>query len=496
MSLFNFQRWLGLAILLSVLVLNEWVLGPLFADDGAVDGIRLLVLRVLDVAAIIVGSVLLLSKQTIGALYKDSVVVIFNSLLLLFIANLLVWAAQKDKGSEIFIGGSEMAYKNPELLSRVFNDEPIAKVIERQTTPGASAHPALQMMMRPAKGEFYNSGPEGTRRSCNQTQLEPKIADPSVSAQSHTEQARSNRSYLNNAIWMFGGSTTYGSGVADCETIASYLNEFDTDNRYINFGVESRGQNPEIDHLMLLLRKGYQPKAVLFFDGLNDLDINVLQQPLFSTFEAPAIPQQPYYFALQNDGAAYWGNLITRMPLLTLVSSSFKPTTISDLPICESGDAIYQPNSDFHSNPAAHYSRMLSLWTGLRYFNANEVTDELRRTCADRIKTLYRGNSRFLANIANAFDFNVHILFQPLAVLADDNAFVRDPERFKRSAQHALLSHLVEQVRNEISEGNLPGFFDLSGFGMDCSDCWIDPNHYSPAFNRKLALEILKGIRN
>ncbi|GAB6041433.1 hypothetical protein [Endothiovibrio diazotrophicus] len=468
---FHPRRLAGVLTLLSLLLLNEWVLGPLFADDGSIDGAKLVAVRGFDLLALVLGLYLLFGRQSVGKLYREAVVVLANTLLLFVVFNLLAWSTIRDKGSEVFIGGAEMAYTHPELMRKIYRMDDIESIKARLPTPGAGGHPSLQMMMRPAAGEHYNSGPEGARRTCRD---------------GHFVDAP-----LDGAIWMFGGSTTLGSGVSDCETIASQLNQLDRNNVYLNFGVESRGENPEIEHLLLLLRKGYRPKAVYFLDGLNDIDINALQEPLFSPLEAPAIPQQPYYFAIQNDNGVFFGNLLARLPLLQWAKTATPPTDIDQLPTCADDGGVYRPDGEYHTAPLAHYARMTSLWRGLRHFSAGELSDALRDSCAARMRTLYGANGRFLATLAKSFDFEARVYFQPLAVLAPDNPFIRHPQRFHDSAQYALLAHLVKGVREEIAAGHLPGFVDLSALGHDCADCWVDPNHYSPRFNHRLAEAML-----
>lgn len=468
------RRALGIVLLLSPLLLNEWVLGALFADDGSVDGGKLLAVRGFDLALLAVGLWLVVGRRPVGELYRGGALVILNTVLLFVLLNLAAWATLGEKGSALFIGGLEMVHTEPERMLAVYGGEDIERVRAFYYTPGATGHPALPIMMRPARSPHYNSGPEGTRRSCRGG--EPVEAS------------------LDGAVWMFGGSTTYGSGVADCDTIASKLNDLDPTNTYLNFGVESRNQNPEIDHLLLLLRKGYRPKAVIFLDGLNDIDINVLQQPLLGPFDAQAIPQQPYYFRIHNDSGVFHANLLSRLPLVRALAETAPPTSIEELPSCGDGTGVYQPDGEFHTAPLTHYGRNMSLWLGLRHFTADELTDQLSEKCGDRLITLYRGNGRFLRTIAESFGFEARVIFQPLAVLAPDNPFLRDPERFHDGALYALIRHLRDRVRSAIATNQLPGFHDLSTLGMECGDCWVDPNHYSPRFNRRLAEAMLAAM--
>jgi lysophospholipase L1-like esterase len=77
------------------------------------------------------------------------------------------------------------------------------------------------------------------------------------------------------AVWTFGGSTMYGTGVPDFATLPSYLsrdlNAGSTNCVVVsNFGVEGYLTNQEVILLMELLKAGGHPDVVIFYDGLND----------------------------------------------------------------------------------------------------------------------------------------------------------------------------------------------------------------------------------
>jgi len=74
---------------------------------------------------------------------------------------------------------------------------------------------------------------------------------------------------IQDAVWFFGGSTTFGEGVADAETIPARLQNV-LGRRVINFGVrnyESLEENVLLNHY---LRIGFRPALVVFLDGINE----------------------------------------------------------------------------------------------------------------------------------------------------------------------------------------------------------------------------------
>lgn len=74
---------------------------------------------------------------------------------------------------------------------------------------------------------------------------------------------------LRDAIWFLGGSTTFGEGVADHETIPAQLERI-VGRPVINLGVRNYATAEENLLLNHYLRLGYRPAQVLFLDGINE----------------------------------------------------------------------------------------------------------------------------------------------------------------------------------------------------------------------------------
>ncbi|HWI19802.1 MAG TPA: hypothetical protein VNT81_18745 [Vicinamibacterales bacterium] len=74
---------------------------------------------------------------------------------------------------------------------------------------------------------------------------------------------------VEGATWFFGGSTTFGYGVADDETIPAAL-ERQLGQPVVNFGVPGHYSFHENRLLGQYLRLGFRPSRVLFLDGVNE----------------------------------------------------------------------------------------------------------------------------------------------------------------------------------------------------------------------------------
>jgi hypothetical protein len=94
---------------------------------------------------------------------------------------------------------------------------------------------------------------------------------------------------LNGSIWMFGGSTTFGYGVADGETIPAYLQKV-AHRDVVNFGRGYYYSAQENILLEQLLAIGFVPSKVVFLDGINErCDIDVYQAEMAELFNTAQV---------------------------------------------------------------------------------------------------------------------------------------------------------------------------------------------------------------
>jgi lysophospholipase L1-like esterase len=124
------------------------------------------------------------------------------------------------------------------------------------------------------------------------------VNGPSCEAQSDSE------------VWIFGGSTVYGTGVPDWATMPSYLSrELNSSGIgcfvITNYGSEGYVTNQELILLMEQLKLGRRPAIVIFYDGVNDSYVGALR---------PGIPSAHASFA--NIKARVEGSLAGRVDFL------------------------------------------------------------------------------------------------------------------------------------------------------------------------------------
>ena len=72
-------------------------------------------------------------------------------------------------------------------------------------------------------------------------------------------------------VYMFGGSTVWGTGAEDSATIPSWLSYYLEKYEVTNYGQSGYTFLQEVMQLILLLRNGHRPDHVVFYDGVNDV---------------------------------------------------------------------------------------------------------------------------------------------------------------------------------------------------------------------------------
>ena len=83
---------------------------------------------------------------------------------------------------------------------------------------------------------------------------------------------RSDGEALEGSTWFFGGSTMWGNGVADQDTIPSIYHRL-TRNKVMNFGELGYESRQSLNQFINVIADGHRPEKVIFYEGFNDLGI-------------------------------------------------------------------------------------------------------------------------------------------------------------------------------------------------------------------------------
>lgn len=115
--------------------------------------------------------------------------------------------------------------------------------------------PFVYWRRKPYSGQYIEIDSAGIRRT-------PGASQP-------------NRNHIVKKIWMFGGSTLWGTGARDAFTIPALLQKKLNERKILcevkNFGESGYVSTQELILLLRQIQKGDVPDAVIFYDGVNEV---------------------------------------------------------------------------------------------------------------------------------------------------------------------------------------------------------------------------------
>lgn len=123
---------------------------------------------------------------------------------------------------------------------------------------------------------------------------------------------------LNGSIWFLGGSTTFGYGVSDTQTIPAFVEEI-TETDTVNLGRGYYFSEQENLVLSKLLNWGIRPREVIFLDGPNERCFIEQYQneigKLFSEAQSPFTSVSAYIFDISKPSLELLQKFIGRFSL-------------------------------------------------------------------------------------------------------------------------------------------------------------------------------------
>lgn len=196
--------------------------------------------------------------------YRSTALILLNTIVLLILINLALWSAHR---AEQALGG-----KGGEITAALKGAYPhmsaaaIGRLLDETKALSYVYEPFTQFREAPCQGTYVNITSNGFRKIQGQGPWPP--APDSYN------------------VYVFGGSTTLGCGVADGQTVPSRLGEYLARNFHKNVSVYNLGRvayfsTQERIFLEQLLLAKHRPALAIFIDGLND---NIFRdgQPMYT----------------------------------------------------------------------------------------------------------------------------------------------------------------------------------------------------------------------
>lgn len=402
------------------------------------------------------------------ATYKKIAVIFLNTLLVFilinFIAYLVPGPLSKVRNVESIIPNHQMLKNNPLLMQEVYDGkspELIKQLIAE--APNVKSHPVLQFMLPEKNTRFYHIGFEGCRYNSY-------INDGNV------------HEVINGGSWLLGGSTAFGFGVPDDETMGYFLNQLDSGKRWINFSTPNYHQQLEIQKLILLLKKGYRPKRVVFLDGLNDLF--QLTSNHFEPAETPGRPFHAYSHEFNIENIRLNRNLLYALPAVRLFYEYQAEYLV------KTGKANLNPSQNVYSAQSLYNTQPY-----LAYLVTEITSLPVNEALLKKVETYYRQNIAMLDTLSKAYGFEYAVFFQPIGLFYDKNIFCTSHlELANQLRNYTAMEAMYSHIRQLLAQHNFQRFYDCSQLDASCPTPYVDLTHYSQPLNQRLAKYIISTL--
>lgn len=248
----------------------------------------------------------------IGKFYQILAVLFLNILILFVLINFAASIYLKNKNKHLRVENPISEKYGQDPLTVVYpdlNKEEINDLLRETWNRPYIFESWTGLTERPCSGKYVNVDKNGFRLTKNQG---PWPLD--------------RQKYF--TIFLFGGSTTFGYGVPDSQTIASYLQEslsivgLEKEVRIYNFG---RGYYYSTQERILfeqLITSGFIPDIVIFIDGLNDFGFSYGDWQFSAKFkmlfeQILSKPEEHYH----------WKMIRNKMPIIKAINSLKKEST-------------------------------------------------------------------------------------------------------------------------------------------------------------------------
>ena len=379
--------------------------------------------------------------------------VLLNTIILFVVLNILAYLAiQVIQAVDKFSGNSNpIARKYGSETVRVvypgMDPKEVDQILNETWSRPLVFEPYVQFKERPYRGRYVNVDGNGFRITGNQGPWPP---DPNV---------------VN--IFLFGGSTAFGYGVSDEQTIASYLQEYlanriSRDIRVYNFGRGYYFSTQERILFEQLLTSGYIPDLGLFIDGLNEFKVGVENEPHY--------PGRLRAFVNRGFKEIKWGRGYSGIPIFRLTRIIKERLSTQGKNSQNGPDRL--PGLDDSPQP------------GFR--NDKEAMGVIQT---------YLNNKRVIEAVSEAYGTRAVFVWQPAPTYRHDNK--TDPFAAEQG-EHVLLrngyQYLDEYRRRNVIGKNLIWCADIQ---EDLTgSLYIDKVHYSAEFSKVLASAIGDNLIN
>jgi lysophospholipase L1-like esterase len=260
-------------------------------------------------------------------------------------------------------------------------------------------------------------------------------------------------------IWVFGGSTVWGFGVPDSETIPSYLaallnDEWVVDTTVRNMGEGAFVSTQDVARLILELQQAKRPDVVVIYGGVNDV---------YAGTYSPGVPgavQNQDQISSRVEGRDIWGRWIRSLGLYRA------PTFVLG---------------------------KVGINTNVALLRANSVAELELRIRALKTADIWLQNYQVVSTLAGTYGFDLVMALQPNLFISGkplreyEREMLTDMERSQPVfVQGTRLAYSA--IQDRLGSGDYERIYDFTdAFNAIPSPLYIDEIHVTGTGNQRLA---------
>lgn len=269
-------------------------------------------------------------------------------------------------------------------------------------------------------------------------------------------------------VMTFGGSTMFGAGVPDVYTIPAYLAETLNHQgrcvRVVNYGNSWWQSSQSLIQLVEAIKRGARPQAVVFYDGINEVDAVGFGAPpggiapdVAAAFKEALTPP--------SAGTSDWTRVAQSSIVVRTLRRMLFPTPGKD------------PSNDYSIREADMPALVQSL------------------------VDVYAANVRIVNGLAREYGFAAYFFLQPVPMLAAKHNTPLEAAVLKERAdirgwEGALFRQSYAAFARQPYLRSLANYHDISGlFDGMTAELYQDSEHLLPEGNRLVAERIARELR-
>lgn len=418
-------------------------------------------------------------RRVAGRVAKVSLIVVLNTLALFVIANIVAehylnrdQPAVSDEQRRRMMGDAAIARNGMEVFRRVYpdkTDDEIRQLLHDQPELPNAYEPFVDFRSAAISTSTINIHQAGFRIGGKDQASWPL-----------------DRNAIN--VFVFGGSTTVGSGVDDGKTIPAALQAILRSKTRLpinvyNFGVGAYFSSQEVTYFQNQLRYGYVPDMVVFIDGLNDFHFWDGDPATAKNYRQTFYLMMNMSRQLGREQGVAWHvvELAKSLPLVRLARKIGADSTKTSAVFTPAGQTGWM--SQANAAPAGDdlYAKT--------YKDSFDITDPVR---IEAVMVRYLTNKDIAQGIATQFGIDAVFAWQPVPLYKYDLA--KHPFRVEDEHRRGRYGYPA-MARLAATRDLGPGFVWCADVLQDVKHAvYVDQVHYNEEGNRLVAACIADKI--